>query len=216
MEQSVKLCAILEQHCRYIASVKGDVALSASIKEFGYGTEQLCYGSLLADEVSGLLNSIENQYQQPYDIANSYWIMAEQAQRRYCAVVKQLNEKLTLDLELMKVIPPVVDALAQSESLHTAYNLYRHLLVNAERYADILSLSGISVMMLEEELGVLGEIAYLKTIRYRSLDEDENEIVNRDNKIEELISFVHDLKAVVSLANRKEHGSPFLEKVVLA
>jgi hypothetical protein len=216
MEDNQKLQAILECHCQSIARVASNTELHASLKDYGYDTKMLQKGIELAEEVYALLYSFQEEPLQPYDLANSYWVISEQAQRRYCAIVKQLNSTASLNLELMKVIPPVVDTLAQSESLHTAYNLYRHLLINTERYADLLSFAGISVMMLEEELGILGEIAYLKTIRYRSLRDEEHHVIKRDSKIEELITYSHELSAIVSLINSPRETAPRLAEALIA
>lgn len=216
MEDNEKLQAILERHCQSIASVASNTDLRIVLKDYGYDALKLRKGIELAEEVYQLLKFLQDEPLQPYDLANSYWVISEHAQRRYCTIVKQLINTASLNLEMMKVITPVVDTLAQSESLHTAYNLYRHLLINTEKYADLLSLAGISVTMLEEELGILGEIAYLKTIRYRSLREEEHDVIKRDNKIEALLAYSHELSAIVSLLNSPRAVAPRLTEALIA
>lgn len=206
MEDSRRLYSIINRHSKAAIIIMRTPGIVKELKDYGVDAAKISCGMRLIGEVKGIVAKLQAERSEQLSYTIGYLVKMERAQKQYCKIVRMLGSLTNDNPSLMRIIPPALDAISPFDMLNTAFIFYSQLVEQYDQYSEALIQCGLTQRKLENEMIRLGEIGYLKLIRYRNLEDNYSLVVERDRKIEELIAFSKELVATANLAlSHKQH-----------
>lgn len=206
MEDSRRLYSIINKHSKAAIIIMRTPGIVKELKDYGVDAAKISCGMRLIGEVKGIVAKLQVERSEQLSYTIGYLVKMERAQKQYCKIVRMLGSLTNDNPSLMRIIPPALDAISPFDMLNTAFIFYSQLVEQYDQYSEALIQCGLTQRKLENEMIRLGEIGYLKLIRYRNLEDNYSLVVERDRKIEELIAFSKELVATANLAlSHKQH-----------
>lgn len=169
-----------------------------------YQSKYLIRGVELVTEIARQLDLIENSLKELPVPVQSYLAMLEQAQRTYQRIAGKLLWLASLNPKLMRIAPPIVDAVSEGSSLQTALSLYTTLLNCKSSYTEMLDAVAISDDELREALAELGNVAAAKIELYSNSASGITYNSQKGELVEEQLAYFKDLLAIARITLRNK------------